>query len=427
MEITPYTKFIIEGDNGVYSTTGTSISKVSTISEYQSKNPGTDLPTISSTEAEQVFQDILDAGSRRYDGQYVNEYSDKIVKASEIADYLGREPLGTLPTRAEELAGNVTGLTSGSALNRARLQQSTSTQTSQQTSQVSLQQALQEVYSKRTDLQSLYNPDGSAKDPNDPRIAGISTLQEWAQKYGINEEPSLQNAVNSASVPANLTGPYAELYKQLKGQLDALQKKGQVINPNVQITPQKLGEFMSQAAKEIDPFYASQLKIAKDSFLTSIGYSKDQILREEAEVERQYGTQVRNIGENAAEQGFAQSGRRKLDEQNLATDTQNQIDSGRRSLSYQAGQSARQFAQQYGSSSLTNPTLSGAPRVLAGQSAFEKSGGENPFYQLSPEVYQGLVGSQQYEQDASKRRRASELEEAYRTQQGISQQRALIL
>ena len=55
--------------------------------------------------------------------------------------------------------------------------------------------ALNQVYSQRSDLQSLYNPDGTAKNPNDPKIAGIPTLNDWASKYGVNEEPLLKGAV----------------------------------------------------------------------------------------------------------------------------------------------------------------------------------------------------------------------------------------
>jgi len=63
-------------------------------------------------------------------------------------------------------------------------------------------QALFQEYRNRPDLQALYNQDGSAKNPNDPRLAGIPTLQEWAMKYGVNESALLKGASPSpASIP----------------------------------------------------------------------------------------------------------------------------------------------------------------------------------------------------------------------------------
>lgn len=62
-----------------------------------------------------------------------------------------------------------------------------------------------------------------------------------------------------AGVPeslANLPPEYQDLYLQLKGQLDQLKQRGQVINPNIEITPEKIAEFTKQAEAEIDPYYA---------------------------------------------------------------------------------------------------------------------------------------------------------------------------
>jgi len=52
-------------------------------------------------------------------------------------------------------------------------------------------ESLIQVWLKRPDLQELYNPDGSAKNLNDPRIAGIPTLMDWAKRFGVNEEQTL--------------------------------------------------------------------------------------------------------------------------------------------------------------------------------------------------------------------------------------------
>ena len=217
-----------------------------------------------------------------------------------------------------------------------------------------------------------------------------------------------------------------ELYSQLEGFLDQLQKRGQVLNPNVEITPEKVAEFTKQAEAEIDPYYSTQLKSARESFLRGVGYSTDKLTRSEAELERKYGRAVRDIGEQSAERGFAQSGRRWEQEQDLATNTQSSIDDARRQLGFQTGTGAREFAQTYGTSETPMSSIGNAPRALAGQATFQKQGGSNPLYQLSPDVYNGLVGSQEFERRGAVRQRSSELEQGFRAGQNINQQRQLI-
>lgn len=235
--------------------------------------------------------------------------------------------------------------------------------------------------------------------------------------------------------PQQQGNTYEELYNQLKTYLDKLVANGQVINPNIEITPEKIAEFTAQAQTEIDPYYASQLKLAREDLLSSIGYSKQQILANEQELERKYGTSVRKLGEQSAEQGFAQSGIRQRGEQELAADTQSQINQGRTMLGNTVGTAARTFAQQYGAQNIETPAITAAPVVQAGNERFlpgqaivsGQASTEQPLYQLSPDIYDSLVGSKQYEQTAAKRTRVSELEKAFRTTQQNQQLRQLSL
>lgn len=229
---------------------------------------------------------------------------------------------------------------------------------------------------------------------------------------------------------ANLDGLPPEmvgLFTELEGYLKRLEQNGKVLNPNVTLTPEKVAEFMAKASSEIQPFYANQLKVAKDQFLTSLGYSAAQIQNQERQLEQTYGINLRTLGEDAAERGFAQSGLRQRDERQLATDTQNTIDTNRQSLAYNAGNAARSFAGLYGTQQTPSFGLSKAPRVLAGQSSFQRELGDSPFYELSPSVYAGLKGSEQFQQEADTRTRASELEAAFNTQNQINQTRKLTI
>lgn len=231
-----------------------------------------------------------------------------------------------------------------------------------------------------------------------------------------------------AGPEAQLQGVFKEMFDALQTQLDELQRRGQVINPNVEITPEKAAEFMRQSEAEINPFYSDQLKVAREGFLRSLGFSREQVLQNELALEKQYGRQLRATAESAAERGFALSGIRRQEEQELSEETQRQLEAGRRQLAFSAGTAGREFATRFGAGALgAIPTLGETPRILAGAEGFQRTGRELPFYELSPETYQNLVGSEEFERRGAVQRRASELEEAFRREQQLAQQRQLYL
>ena len=279
------------------------------------------------------------------------------------------------------------------------------------------------------------NPNPSPGAYSGPILQGQS-----AQDALYSQQPSIPSGGVSGGAVSNGAGgggggipttgdpQMDETLKALQTYLDDLQKRGQILNPDINLTPEKLAEFMSQAEREIHPFYASNLKLAKNSLLTSLGYSRDQLQQYEQDAEKKYGKSLRDLQESAAEQGFAQSGRRIEAERDLATETQQDITNKRRDLSFGASQDVGQFAEQYGTPSQSEfPTLSQAPTVSAGAFNFSRPSGSSPLYNLSPDVYNNLIGSQQYEEEAAKRTRASGLEEAFRSNEVLKQQRQLIL
>ena len=255
-----------------------------------------------------------------------------------------------------------------------------------------------------------------------PKTLGVvntirSTPPQEPQKPGTSETPgdSTGNAY------------FDELFKRFGEYLNELEARGNAINQNVIITPEKAAEFMAQAEREFDPYYRNQAGQAREGFLRSLGYSQNELSSFEQDMERKYGKALRTIGDQAAESGFALSGRRIQDEQNLAQDTQQTLDTNRRKLEFDAGTRARDFAGQYGLSALPNLTLDSAPTVAAGSMSFQRSGASKPLYELSNDLYDQLKGSKTFEQEAAKRTRASELEEAFRSQSSLNQSRSLNL
>ena len=257
--------------------------------------------------------------------------------------------------------------------------------------------------------------------------AGKKVVREGNNYYLA--PPSSSPATGAA---AGLTGEFKVIYDESKALLDELKKRGQVINPNIEITPEKMAEFTKIAESEIDPYYSTQFKLAREGFLESLGYDRDAVLRNEASLERQYARAHRAIGEQAADVGFAQSGRRQREEGELTDDVQRTIFEGRNELTSRSNELARAFGQTYGGSGLRNIQaeglgldISNAPRV--GDGNLVKQSTRGPLYQLSPDIYDQLIGSSEFQQRASVRSRASELESAFRGQQALAQERQLSL
>lgn len=259
-----------------------------------------------------------------------------------------------------------------------------------------------------------------------------TTGQEWSNLKGKLETqvsggqgwPSAQAGQQQG--PAQK--PQDDMGNILQTYLDELRARGIAINPNVEITPEKLAEFLKKAESEIAPYYATQLAVARDKVLREFGYATEEIQLLERRLEQQYGKGVRTLGESAAERGFAQSGIRQREERELADETQQTIDDRRRQLEQQATGVAAQYAGQYGTANLPAiPSLPSTPRVLAGEGAFQHTGQASPFYSLSSQVYDSLTGSQQFQERADVQSRASDLEEAFRVKEGIGQFRTLIL
>lgn len=196
--------------------------------------------------------------------------------------------------------------------------------------------------------------------------------------------------------------------------LDQLTAQNKVINPKVVISDEQILEFLKLAEQEVTPYYQSQLKVAREGIYRDLGYASDEILRNEKQLEKKYGLRVRAIGEEQAERGFALSGRRLEEEQQLREQTAEEIGAGRRKLEFGAGTAARQFAQQYGTTALPFRTLEERPGVVSGMPSFTRTGVQRPLYELSDDVYRGLVGSQEKERLTGIRSLAQQREELTR-------------
>ena len=274
------------------------------------------------------------------------------------------------------------------------------------------------------------------------RNANRKEMLYWQGKQDTSLRTALEKTPSSktyqggkkeeGSAGDQLTGTYKDLYEQMKDMLDEMKKRGQILNPNIEITEAQTAEFMKIAESEVNPYYETQFKLAREGFLSSLGYDRDSVLRNEADLERKYGKAFKGLGEQAAESGFAQSGMRQKQETELTDTVQRSIFEGRNALESRSNELARAFGQSYGGSGLRNIqaeglglSISNAPRVGDGSLVRQSQGGG--LYSLDPNIYDALKGSQEFQQTKDLSTRTSELESAFRTREANEQLRNLYI
>lgn len=189
--------------------------------------------------------------------------------------------------------------------------------------------------------------------------------------------------------------------------LQKLTQSGYTINPQriaQGITEKDMADLLTRAQKEVEPFYASALNLAKENLLQDFGWGREDILRYEKSKEQELGRRFENIGAEEAETGTALSGRRIQRELMTQQETGEDIASKRRQLQRAGIGELGTFAQKYGGRELPSLTLPEAPTISGGR--FQYSGRESPFYETGPAL-ERVIGTQQKE-------RALETETTYR-------------
>jgi len=266
------------------------------------------------------------------------------------------------------------------------------------------------------------------------RDAGEEEVKQWTDWAGGRGIDAIESEISKTPEYARydayskLSPEYKLIVDESQKLLDELAKQGNTVNPNIEITPEKAAEFMQKAESEINPYYAGQLKLAKEDFLTSVGYDRDSILRLEQGYADQYKKGFKQIGETAADTGFALSGRRIGQETDIDTATNRQIQENRIGLQGRAGELMRTFQRQYAGLpgfEAQTATIEKAPTVGGG--AFNTSTESTPLYNLDPSIYDKLIGEQEYLRRAATKTRQSELESAFREANSINTQRSLTL
>jgi hypothetical protein len=244
---------------------------------------------------------------------------------------------------------------------------------------------------------------------------------------GVTERTEEPTAKEATDRPGSVTGnkQLDEMLSVLRQQMEEMRARGQSVNPNIEITPERIAQFLTQAEQEINPYYQSQLKMAKEGYLSSVGYTRDEILRLEEDLTRKFKTGHRTLGEGMAEQGFTLSGMRQREERELAEGAQRQAEATRAAAAFQEQQRARQLASEWGTGAVSEFKLPEAPKFTASGQVIGGSR-DLPMFQLGG-GFSDLIGSREFERRGAVSQRQSQLETAERERLLAQEARKLTL
>jgi len=191
---------------------------------------------------------------------------------------------------------------------------------------------------------------------------------------------------------------------------------------DIKITPAITAQFLKEIEKDLGAEFGPRAQLARQNWLTSIGWTKGDVENFEKQAEIDYNKGVRLIGTESAETGFARSGIRKRGEGELTEQTAEKIRGARETATQQMQTQARQFYSQwgglpwgkYGPQTDWERQLmywGGAPTMTAGQYGFTPGTQEMQWRAWAPaSIYKTLKGEQYWQKQAEKETRLAQMQ-----------------
>lgn len=228
----------------------------------------------------------------------------------------------------------------------------------------------------------------------------------------INNDPFLTEVFQDENYKENFSKMSPEmqmaqlqLIKALGGKIEA----GQVLNPNIEITPERIQEFTNQATSELDPYYQEIINNYKDDLNTSISRLKTDFETGVRNAEEPFKRNLAAVAESEAQAGLTYGSERVKREQTNVLNQQQLIDENALKVQRSAEDAYKQAERTIGSDALGNVSIPNIKDYNVNKLGFAESGLRNLY---APQG--NLVGTLQKERTTNIRTRASELEDAYR-------------
>jgi len=251
--------------------------------------------------------------------------------------------------------------------------------------------SLQETLSKATE--SGYGPE-TGKDIPEEILAGEPYQEEPYQEEPGVEEPG-EGGYDTGNADLNA------ILDSMQGVLTSIIDSGKIINPKVDITPERLTELTDQVSNELDPYYKSQFDAIKNDLSLDLGQLSDQYNQAVESQKASFTQTLASQRESEAGRGTIFSGGRKTREQQLAESGQRSMEGLSSSLEYQAGKAGTAVERTLGSEALGGSSLASySPRSVStlGEGQYVPLGSRSLF---TPQG--GVIGSLERTQIEKKR------------------------
>lgn len=245
---------------------------------------------------------------------------------------------------------------------------------------------------------------------------GEITTEPISEEERVKRAEELVEAGGETIIDLELAGLPPELqalYKKMSDYYDMLLEQGMMVNPEVEITPEKAAEFLTQAEGEFGPFFSGEIRAVKQDLERYLGAAATEFGLGQEALQREFKRGFEDIGISAAERGMALSGPRLRQEREYAEEAQRVAAAQRRGLEFEAGGRALTVERQLGTEAfrgITQPTIRTAP-IITAQGRFELETGQYPLTRAIGDIY----GQIPREQLTAEQTRAAELESAYRS------------
>lgn len=160
-------------------------------------------------------------------------------------------------------------------------------------------------------------------------------------------------------------------------QIKEQQAKGNVINPDLQITPEILQQFTDYVTDKVHPQFAEAIQNVKQDLTRNFDSLKAKYDYENQNQEGQFKQQLGTARENYAGSGLAFSGQRGQGETNMANNENRTLDYNALLYGNQAGDYARNAEKQIGASNMTGyqlPEFAKKTASLTGNGGYSANG-----------------------------------------------------
>lgn len=173
------------------------------------------------------------------------------------------------------------------------------------------------IYNTKTG-QGYPTPDALAKALGVPASSiqwnSIQSNPNWNFSAAAPAAPSPTGA--SITGDPTLDALYGRLDKMIQDQAAS----GSKFNPNIELTPAVIKQFLDQATNEVEPYYRNQINLIKGDLHNNLDNLQKNYDIQKRQNENQFKQDLSNKRETLAGQGLSQSGFRGQQEQSLATD-----------------------------------------------------------------------------------------------------------